>query len=125
MTTPNFVILYVDQPSAERRLLQRVLGRQRSRPHRTFVLFVVDTASSSASGRAIPVDPAPRPPAVARDRLCAGTPGAVDATHADLGGTRAEDPADADRHGFRRTFVALDPDQHRLRVYCLSDAEQS
>jgi predicted enzyme related to lactoylglutathione lyase len=47
---------------------------------------------------------------------------AVDARHAEWGGkgmTIAQPPTDMD---FGRTFVALDPDGHRLRVFAPSGA---
>ena len=53
--------------------------------------------------------------------LALDTPEAVDTAHAEWAGRGidiAQAPADMD---FGRTFVALDPDHHRVRVYCLSE----
>jgi hypothetical protein len=42
MTTPNFVILYVDQPQQSGAFYSALLGRQPVETSPTFVLFVLD-----------------------------------------------------------------------------------
>ncbi|MRX32663.1 VOC family protein [Aminobacter sp. MDW-2] len=123
MRSPSFIILYVDKPEASGAFYAKLLGRQPVETSPTFVMFVLDNgfklglwsrrtaqpAASAAGGGAELV-------------LAVESPGAVDATHSDWAGRGLnilQAPTDMD---FGRTFVALDPDNHRLRVYCLDEA---
>ncbi|MGO4559992.1 VOC family protein [Rhizobiales bacterium 3FA27D7] len=124
MQSPNFVILYVDQPQASGAFYQALLNRQPVESSPTFVLFVLDNGFKLGLWSRHTAEP--------RVTATAGggeivfqleTPDAVDAAHADWVGrglSILQTPTDMD---FGRTFVALDPDKHRLRVYWLNDAE--
>ncbi|TIN21450.1 MAG: drug:proton antiporter [Mesorhizobium sp.] len=126
MTTPNFVILYVDQPQQSGAFYSALLGRDPVESSPTFVLFVLDRGFKLGLWSRHTVEPAAAVAGGGAEIVLAlDTPDAVDATHADWsrrGLTILQTPTDMD---FGRTFVALDPDSHRLRVYWLSDGEQA
>lgn len=115
----SFVILYVDDPPASAAFYERVLGRPPVEASPTFAMLplregvmlglwsrhTVEPRAAAAGGGTEVAFTA----AQARD---------VDATHEAWrakGIAIAQAPVDLD---FGRTFVALDPDGHRLRVLC-------
>ncbi|MGH7122952.1 MAG: VOC family protein [Stellaceae bacterium] len=114
----NFVLLYVESPAASAAFYQKLLGRPPVKQSPTFAMFAMDSGMMLGLWSRHTVEPA------AGD---AGSDGeiavtvhaaaAVDATHRDwqaLGLRILHAPTDLD---FGRTFVALDPDGHRLRVF--------
>ncbi|MER9163890.1 MULTISPECIES: VOC family protein [unclassified Mesorhizobium] len=126
MATPNFVILYVDQPQQSGAFYSALLGRQPVESSPTFVLFVLDAGFKLGLWSRHTAEPAAAASGGGAEIVFAlDTPDAVDAAHADWSGRGLnilQTPTDMD---FGRTFVALDPDNHRLRVYWLSDGEQA
>lgn len=127
MPTPNFVILYVDQPLRSSAFYSALLGREPVESAPTFVLFVLDGGFKLGLWSRHTVEPAAAASGGGGEIVFAlETSAAVDATHADWakrGLKIIQAPTDLD---FGRTFVAVDPDNHRLRVYWLSNAcEQS
>lgn len=122
MPAPNFVILYVDSPEKSGAFYAALLGRQPVEASPTFVLFVFDNGFKLGLWSRHTVEPAAQAAGGGAEVVIAvDAPATVDATHADWaarGLTIAQAPSDMD---FGRTFVALDPDGHRLRVYWLSD----
>ncbi|TIV70372.1 MAG: drug:proton antiporter [Mesorhizobium sp.] len=101
MVTPNFAILYVDSPERSGAFYASLLGREPVETSPTFAMFVLDKGFKLGLWSRHTVEPA----------------AAVDATHSDWarrGLKILQIPTDMD---FGRTFVALDPDNHRLRVY--------
>lgn len=123
MRTPNFIILYVDRPEASGAFYTKLLGRQPVETSLTFVMFVLDNGFKLGLWSRHTAQPAATSSGGGAELVLAvETPGAVDATHAEWAGRGLnilQAPADMD---FGRTFVALDPDNHRLRVYCLDEA---
>lgn len=123
MRTPNFTILYVDNPEASGVFYAGLLGRQPVESSPTFVMFVLDNGFKLGLWSRHTAKPAASASGGGTELVLAvATPEAVDATHADWVGRGLnilQAPADLD---FGRTFVALDPDNHRLRVYCLDEA---
>ncbi|RWO72557.1 MAG: drug:proton antiporter [Mesorhizobium sp.] len=126
MAIPNFVILYVDQPLESGAFYSALLGREPVESSPTFVLFMLDAGFKFGLWSRHTVEPAAAMSGGGAEIVFAlDTPDAVDATHADWSGRGLnilQTPTDMD---FGRTFVALDPDNHRLRVYWLSDGEQA
>ena len=122
MTKPSLVILFADNPPASAAFYADLLGRQPVEASPTFVLFVFDNGFKLGLWSRHTVEPAARAAGGGAEVVIAvDTPATVDATHADWaarGLAIAQAPSDMD---FGRTFVALDPDGHRLRVYWLSD----
>lgn len=125
MTTPNFIILYVDKPEQSGAFYSALLGRRPVETSPTFVLFVLDNGFKLGLWSRHTVEPAAATAGGGAEIVFAlDTPDAVDATHANWAGRGLnilQTPTDLD---FGRTFVALDPDNHRLRVYWLNDGEQ-
>ena len=126
MAAPNFVILYVDQPQQSGTFYSALLGREPVESSPTFVLFVLDAGFKLGLWSRHTVEPAAAAAGGGAEIVFAlDTPDAVDAAHADWAGRGLkilQTPTDMD---FGRTFVALDPDNHRLRVCWLSDEEQT
>ncbi|GAA2837228.1 catechol 2,3-dioxygenase-like lactoylglutathione lyase family enzyme [Aminobacter aminovorans] len=123
MRSPNFIILYVDSPEASGAFYAQMLGRQPVESSPTFVMFVLDSGFKLGLWSRHTVEPAAAAAGGGAEIVFAlDTPAAVDATHAEWDGRGLEilqAPTDMD---FGRSFVALDPDGHRLRVYCLDEA---
>ncbi len=115
----GFVLLFVDSPSKSGEFYQRVLGCEPIEAHPTFQLFQLDDATQLGLWSRNTAEPS-----------VAGTAGGaeicfahedVDAVYAcwiNWGIPIAQIPTDMD---FGRTFVALDPDGHRIRVYRLHE----
>jgi catechol 2,3-dioxygenase-like lactoylglutathione lyase family enzyme len=126
MTTPNFIILYVDKPEQSAAFYSALLGREPVETSPTFVLFVLDNGFKLGLWSRHTVEPAAAAAGGGAEIVFAlAAPDTVDTTHADWAGRGLkilQTPTDMD---FGRTFVALDPDNHRLRVYWLNDGEQA
>ncbi|MBN9547955.1 MAG: VOC family protein [Alphaproteobacteria bacterium] len=118
MTTPNVVILYVDSPERSGAFYASLLGREPVESSPTFVMFVLDKGFKLGLWSRHTVEPAASGTGWGGEIvIVVPDAGAVDATHADWAGrglSILQTPTDMD---FGRTFVALDPDNHRLRVY--------
>ena len=125
MNTPNFVILYVDSPERSGAFYSALLGRQPVEAAPTFVLFVLDNGFKLGLWSRHNVEPSAAAAGGGAELVFAlDRADAVDAAHKDWarrGLAILQTPIDMD---FGRTFVALDPDNHRLRVYWLNDGEQ-
>lgn len=118
MTDPNFVLLYVDRPEASAEFYAGLLEKSPVENSPTFALFVLASGMKLGLWSRHTVEPA-APPAFGGAELVFQVADAarVDAVHADWaarGLPIAQAPTDLD---FGRSFVALDPDGHRLRVY--------
>lgn len=126
MTSPNFVILYVDQPQRSGAFYGALLGREPVESSATFVLFALDNGFKLGLWSRHTVEPAASAAGGGAEIVFAlDTPDAVDAAHADWAGRGLKILQTPTNLDFGRTFVALDPDNHRLRVYWLSDGEQA
>ena len=109
------VILMVDDPRSSARFYSDVLGVPPAEESPTFAMFALPSGTSLGlwSRRTI----APPPGAAAGASELCFIQDDVDAVHASWsarGIPIAQEPTDMD---FGRTFVALDPDGHRLRVF--------
>jgi catechol 2,3-dioxygenase-like lactoylglutathione lyase family enzyme len=122
MTNANIVLLYVTSPEASARFYAALLGRQPLEASPTFVLFPLAPGLALGLWRKDGVEPAAAAPGGGSEiGFKVEGAEAVDAAHSDWrakGASIALPPTDLD---FGRTFVALDPDGHRLRVYAPSD----
>lgn len=111
----SLVILYVDNPTASAAFYEDLLGRPPLEASPTFAMFGLPSGAGIGLWSRHTVEPAPIG-SVGTSEL-AFTTGDVDALHADWAGRGlpiAQPPTAMD---FGRTFVALDPDGHRLRVF--------
>jgi predicted enzyme related to lactoylglutathione lyase len=110
----NFILLYVDSPAASGTFYGDLLGKAPVEASPTFVMFALDSGVMLGLWSRHTVEPAATP---AGGSEIAVTVEDVDAVYADWSawGLRiVQEPTDMD---FGRTFVALDPDGHRLRVF--------
>ena len=118
MIHPNFIILYVDDPTTSAAFYTRLLGKPPLEASPTFAMFALDSGVMLGLWSRHTVEPAAT--------LLAGSCelaftvvnfDAVRAMYTDwtaLGLTILQTPVDMD---FGYTFLALDPDGHRLRVF--------
>lgn len=122
MTDTNNILLYVTNPATSAQFYAGLFGSEPVEVSPTFVLFVLPSGLALGLWGKTGVEPAPTTSGggceigfkvKGRD--------AVDATHAEWqakGATIALPPTELD---FGRSFVAVDPDGHRLRVYALTE----
>ncbi len=119
MPIPNFVILYVDDPQASGTFYGSVLEAAPVENSPTFVLFAFEGGAKLGLWSRHTVQPdAAAAGGGGEVALAVETAAAVDAMHAAWAGrgiSILHQPFDMD---FGRSFVATDPDGHRLRVYC-------
>jgi predicted enzyme related to lactoylglutathione lyase len=115
MPQPSFVILYVASPAASAEFYAALLGRPPLEASPTFVMFAF--AEGVMLGLWVRSEVAPAVSAAPGGSEIAFTAPDVDAVYADWrrrGIRIAQAPEDMD---FGRSFTALDPDGHRLRVF--------
>jgi catechol 2,3-dioxygenase-like lactoylglutathione lyase family enzyme len=122
MTDRNSLLLYVTDATTSARLYAELLGQQPVEASPTFAMFILPSGLGLGLWGKTGVEPAP---AAAGGGCELGfkvdTAAAVDTTFAEWrakGATIALPPADLD---FGRSFVAVDPDGHRLRVYAMRE----
>jgi catechol 2,3-dioxygenase-like lactoylglutathione lyase family enzyme len=118
MQQPNFIILYVDSPEASGAFYGRLLRREPVEASPTFVLFSLENGLKLGLWSRHTVQPAA---AAAGGGGEIGFPVASDAVVEETyrawkaeGLAILQKPTTMD---FGRTFVATDPDGHRLRVF--------
>lgn len=114
MPAPSLFILYVDSPAASAAFYADLLGQQPVEASATFAMFMLPSGVGLGLWSRHTVQPAA--PAAGGGAELAFSVDDVDAVRADWtarGLPIAQPPVEMD---FGRTFVALDPDGHRLRV---------
>ena len=118
MLQPTYTLLYVDNPEASGRFYAALLGRAPVEAQPTFVLFAFDNGSRLGLwSRHTVVPAASAAGGGAEIAVTVADDATLDATHAawaEKGLPILQPPTGVD---FGRTFVALDPDGHRLRVF--------
>jgi predicted enzyme related to lactoylglutathione lyase len=119
MALPHFVLLYVDEPEASAAFYARLLDRQPLESSPNFVMFELSPNLRLGLWARRDVQPAPGC-AADTGELAMGveTKEEVEALCADQkhkGVKILQEPVTMD---FGRTFLAADPDGHRLRVFC-------
>ncbi len=111
----KLVILYVDSPAASAVFYANLLGQEPAEASPTFVMFPLRSGIGLGLWSRHAVEPAAA--AAGGGTEIAFIVSDIDAVHAAWsarGLAIAQPPTDLD---FGRTFVALDPDGHRLRVF--------
>jgi catechol 2,3-dioxygenase-like lactoylglutathione lyase family enzyme len=123
MHAPDVVILYVDQPPRSAAFYESLLGRPPVEASPGFAMFALHDGLMLGLWKRGDVAPAPAGGAGSTElAFTVGDPAAVDATHDAWhakGLPIAQAPTAMD---FGYTFVALDPDGHRLRVFAPASA---
>lgn len=121
MTDKNSILLYVTDALTSAAFYTKLLGQEPVDASPTFAMFILPSGLGLGLWGKAGVKPAPAASGGGCDiGFKVDTAAAVDATHADWrdkGADIALPPTDLD---FGRTFVAADPDGHRLRVFALS-----
>jgi predicted enzyme related to lactoylglutathione lyase len=117
--TPNFIILYVDDPRRSAAFYATLLARAPAEASPTFALFALDNGVMLGLWSRHTVEPHAAFTGGGSEVAFAVDGGAqrVDSLHAQWQGAGVsilQAPVTLD---FGYTFVALDPDQHRLRVF--------
>jgi catechol 2,3-dioxygenase-like lactoylglutathione lyase family enzyme len=118
MSQANFIILFVDSPPASADFYASLLGRPPVESSPTFAMFALDSGLMLGLWSRHTVQPAATAAGGGGElAFTVADAKAVQAMHADWSkrGLRiAQAPTAMD---FGHTFVALDPDGHRLRVF--------
>jgi catechol 2,3-dioxygenase-like lactoylglutathione lyase family enzyme len=118
MPSPSFILLYVDHPPASAKFYSDLLGKPPVESSPTFAMFALENDLMLGLWSRHTVEPATTSlPGSGEIAFTVENGAAVDTIYADWGGRGlriAQAPTDLD---FGRTFVALDPDGHRLRVF--------
>ena len=138
MPDPNFLVLYVDNPAASTAFYRDLFGREPVEASPTFVLFALERGLMLGLWSRRTVVPAAVAGGGGAELAVAVADADVDATFADWtarGLTIAQRPTTmppglaatgrrSRNPGVGRTFVALDPDGHRLRVFAPAEAKE-
>jgi catechol 2,3-dioxygenase-like lactoylglutathione lyase family enzyme len=115
---PNFILLYVDSPKASGDFYGALLGREPVETSPTFVMFALETGLMLGLWARHTVKPDPAAAGGGSEiGIAVDNRAAVDAACAvwKARGVRiVQEPTEMD---FGRTFVGLDPDGHRVRVF--------
>ncbi|MBI3715851.1 MAG: VOC family protein [Betaproteobacteria bacterium] len=118
MIDPNFIILYVDSPATSTAFYTAILGKNPVDASPTFAMFALASGNMLGLWSKQAVEPAAKATGGGAELAFSLTDrAAVAALYADWskrGLPIAQAPTDMD---FGHTFVALDPDGHRLRVF--------
>jgi predicted enzyme related to lactoylglutathione lyase len=116
MPTLNYILLAVADPAASARFYSALLGVQPVENSPTFVLYVLPNGIKLGLWIANEMVPAPLPAGGVEVTFSQASEADVRATHAawQQTATIIQSPTDMD---FGFTFVAQDPDGHRLRVF--------
>ncbi len=117
MSDPNFVLLYVKSPTESVAFYADLLGKPAAEAAPTFAMFALDSGTMLGLWAAHTVQPAANAVGGAEIAFAVDGVDAVNAMHAAWsakGLKIAQAPTGMD---FGFTFVALDPDGHRLRVF--------
>ena len=119
MALPHFVLLYVNEPQASAEFYTRLLDRKPLNSAPNFVMFELAPGLRLGLWARRDVEPAPHCKADAGElAMAVGTNEEIESLSADWkrkGATILQEPVTMD---FGRTFLASDPDGHRLRVFC-------
>ena len=116
MPNPNLTILYVDEAVASAAFYADLLGRPPAQSSPTFAMFALDNGHMLGLWSRHTVAPAAT---VGGGEIAftAGDADAVGTIHADWKRRGLEIIQPPTTLDFGHTFVALDPDGHRLRVF--------
>lgn len=118
MPAPNFLILYVDNPAASAAFYADLLERPAVEASPTFALFALESGVMLGLWSRHTVAPAPAAAGGGAELAFAlDSDAAVDALHRQWSARGLVIAQPPTRMDFGHTFVALDPDGHRLRVF--------
>ena len=121
MASINFINLYVADAQRSADFYATILGKQPVQSSAGFSMFMLDNGLTLGMWKRETVDPAPEAAAGGAE-LCLkeDSDAQVDERFADWTGQGLVIAQKPTKMSFGYTFVALDPDGHRLRVYNLA-----
>ncbi|HVJ40437.1 MAG TPA: VOC family protein [Dongiaceae bacterium] len=124
MPNAKYILLYVDNPRASGHFYAGLLGVQPLEAGPTFVLFVLPSGLKLGLWSRHTAEPAPLPGGAplgggAEVGFTLDSRAEVDALYADWSGKDLRVIQKPTALDFGYTFVVLDPDGHRLRVFAL------
>jgi predicted enzyme related to lactoylglutathione lyase len=124
MQQPNLVLLYVKDPAKSSVFYQDLFGKEPTVSFPTYVAFTFDNGLAIGLWSTQRVSPTP-PETGNRSELAfmVEDTATVESLYADWKGRGVSIEQEIMTDVFGRTFVALDPDGHRLRV-CIPDKRQ-
>jgi len=118
MPNVNYVLLFVDSPRRSAAFYRDLLGQQPVEEQATFALFVLESGLRLGLWNRYTAEPAPVAQAGGAEvGFQVADAAAVDRIYAEWSARDVrvlQQPTDLD---FGRSFVLLDPDGHRLRVF--------
>lgn len=118
MPAPNFVLLYVDSPSASAAFYRDLLGRAPLEASPSFALFALDSGLMLGLWSRHTVSPSGTATGGGAElAFTVADAAAVDVAFADWQGRGLAILQEPTNMEFGRTFLAADPDGHRLRVF--------
>jgi catechol 2,3-dioxygenase-like lactoylglutathione lyase family enzyme len=121
MTEPTWVILYVKDAPASAAFYGDLLGRAPVEAGPNFTMFVLSSGIKLGLWSRDDVAPAvTAPPGGAELAITVADADAVRAAHADWSRRKLTIVQEPTAMDFGYTFVALDPDGHRLRLFAPS-----
>jgi len=118
MSNPNFVILFVDNPVASGEFYAGLFGCKPVEASPTFALFALDSGLKLGLWSRHAAEPVPTGTGGGGEiAFTRGAEADVDATHAAWKARGLKIIQEPTMMDFGYTFVAVDPDGHRLRVF--------
>ena len=119
MRTLNYLLLAVANPAASKTFYTSLLGIEPVQNSPTFVLYVLPNGIKIGLWVANEIEPKPRAAGGVEISFSEDDEAAVRATYEDWKGKASilQEPTQMD---FGFTFVAEDPDGHRLRIFSLA-----
>jgi catechol 2,3-dioxygenase-like lactoylglutathione lyase family enzyme len=117
MRNVGFILVYVENVATSEAFYASILGRPAVESSPTFAMLPAAPGLMLGLWRRDAVKPAATSAGGAEIAFPADNPGEVDATFAEWRGRGIEIAQTPTRMDFGYTFVALDPDGHRLRVF--------
>ena len=118
MPHPNFLIFYVESVKASSTFYADLLGREPVEASANFAMFALESGMTLGLWSRRDVEPASTVAGGGTELgFTVENDAAVAAVHADWRGRGLKVLQEPTTMDFGRTFVALDPDGHRLRVF--------
>ena len=122
MSDPNFVLLYVKDPAVSVQFYSDLLGKAPAESSPTFAMFSLDSGTMLGLWAAHTVKPAANAVGGAEIAFAVASIDTVKAMYATWNAKDLKIVQTPTQMEFGFTFVALDPDGHRLRVFAPSAA---
>jgi predicted enzyme related to lactoylglutathione lyase len=117
MTSPNFILKYVNDPAASADFYAKLLGHPPIETSPTFAMFALANGVMLGLWARHTVEPKPNTVGGTELAFTVADMAAVNSTHAEWLRQGLEIIQAPTRMDFGDTFVATDPDGHRLRVF--------